>query len=186
MNYTKEDKKDMREALDIVLADLRELFNASNSDSIELTHYLTGLRAGKYNLCINREKICFCNANEPGSFVLDKQRSMVKRPKIKDYDTIYTFLSDYENIRAKVEKEVIEGSKQQELMRQTLAAIKSRYSHESTIEVELEETNNPRTIDVKKENGNTIGEFRFGHDTIRIITKGNIVFVKKDEPTKVR
>lgn len=186
MEYTKEDKQNMQETLDVVLDDLRDLFNASDSDLLETTFYLQGSNSGRYNLCINKKKICFCSASATGHVILDQPFSLVKRPKIKNYDLMYTFLSAYDDIRDKVEYQAVSKTSEKETMRQTLSDLKKRYSRESTIEVELEPTNNPRSIEVKEEDGRTIGEFKFGHDTIRIITEGNIVVVNKQESSKVR
>lgn len=186
MEYTNEDKQNMRETLDVVLDDLRALYDAAETETLEISFYLHGDLYGRYNLCINKKKICFCNDHDKDRNILDQPLSLVKRPKIKNHDLMYAFLSEYELIRTKVEEEATYKTTEIYEMRKKLSEIKKRYSHESIIEVELEETNNPRSVEVKKENGNTIGEFRFGHDTIRIITKGNIVFVNKDEPSKVR
>jgi len=181
INYTKEDKKNMREALDAVLDDLREIYNISGRVELETSFYLNGRGTDRYNLCMTKGKTCFCREVETGHTILDKPNGLIKRPAIKDYDLMYDFLSQYDSIRSKVESEVKKYAHSREEMTRMLLDLKSRYSHESTIEIELEETNNPRSIEVVEENGSTIGEFHFGRDTVRIITKGNIVVVNKPE-----
>ena len=64
--------------------------------------------------------------------------------------------------------------------------IRNKYAKAATIEIEVPETINQHTLTVKQENGEAIGEIRFGRDTIRLITKGTVVVNDSRTKEKVK
>ena len=89
-------------------------------------------------------------------------KKVIKRPKIKNYTAVYYFLKCYDDVRSYVEKSIISANDAKGKGIQEIIDIKNKYAKEATIEVDLPETMNPHSIEVKEENGRTIGEINMG------------------------
>ena len=186
MEFDKNEKKEIRETLGVALKDLRKIYDASSSDEVKVTFRLPCDYGSDYNLCINKSQICFCCQDDRNKYVLEKRNSLIHKPEISDYETIYDLLARYDDIRKMVETRALESSQEKKLALKKLKELRDKYSTESTVELDLAETNNIRTVDIREENGTTISEIRFGRDTIRLITKGTVVVNDSRTKEKVK
>lgn len=182
--FTKEEKKEIRKALNVILDDLEELWSLAELE--ELYTYYTperfSTRSGK--ITINKQGIKIGSYSD--AKFIEKFGLVNARPKIKDYTQIYYFLKNYEEIRKYFETTISRNRDNKGKGIAEIIELRKKYEKEATIELDLPETMNQHTLSVKKEDGKTIGEIKMGYGTIRIITKGNVVVAKTKEEVKVK
>lgn len=184
--FSKEEKKEIDQALSNVLDDLEELWKHSSKTEI-YTYYRFNRNSwdtDSWRFSINEDGITI--KDYPDEYALMQFKKVIKRPKIKNYTAIYYFLKCYDDVRSYVEKSIISANDAKGKGIQEIIDIKNKYAKEATIEVDLPETMNPHSIEVKEENGRTIGEINMGYGAIRIITKGPISITRSEESSKRR
>jgi len=109
------------------------------------------------------------------TFALIKNKRVMMLKKIGDLDII--FIKEYDSIREKIIEKVENAIKEKKEEMDIIEKINKKYKNEAVVEIDLPESKNPQTIDIKRENSQNVGEINFGYATIRLITKGNIVLV---------
>lgn len=186
MTFDKKEKKEIEETLSVVLKDLRKLYESSSTEELSTSFSIPGDYGSAYNLCVKKSIICFCRQDDTSRYVLERKNSIISNPKIKDYESIYGLLEQYEKIRKELENQALESAYDKEMISKKLKELRDKYSHETTVEIDLAETNNQRVIDIREEDGTSIGEIKFGRDTIRLITKGSIVINDNRQQVKVK
>lgn len=184
--FSKEEKKEIEAALNNVLDDLEELWKHSSKTEIYTYYRLkrNGWDSDSWRFQINENGIAI--KDYPEEYVLEHFKKVIKRPKIKNYTAVYYFLKSYDEVRGYVERTIVSTNEAKGKGIQDIIDIKNKYAKEATIEVDLPETMNPHSIEVKEENGKTIGEIKMGYGAIRIITKGPISITRSEESGKKR
>ena len=185
--FTKEEKKEIRETLNVVLDDLEELWKIANIDEVNCYydygdfHFYSGTRSFKITKTGMRIRV-----DSEKNIFLEKFLPFPTKLKIKnkDYGEIFEFLRNYERIRSSIERDIRLNSERKNEGLAALKSLKEKYQKEATIELELPPANNLTTFDVHKEDGKTIGEVRMGAVVLRIITKGSIVLLNESVETK--
>ncbi len=180
LKFTREEKKEIRQALNNVLDDLDALWDVSSLESVYQYFDLKGQSWGcdEWELIIDKNGILI--KDYPKEIVLETFGRRNKRPRVKDYTEIYYFIRQYETLRKKVEDKIKRSNIDKNKGIDEIINIKNRYTKEATIEVEVPETINPHTITLKQEDGKSVGEIRMNAGTIRIITRGSIVIDKQE------
>jgi len=182
LTFTREEKKEIDEALNNVLDDINELWKKSSKEEIYTYYSIKSDEFDDWRFSIDAEGIRI--RNYPDEYVLEQFKKIVRRPKIKNYTVVYYFLKKYDGIRTHLESSIISANKEKGLGIQEIIDIKNKYAKEATIEVDLPQTLNSHSIDIREENGRTIGEIKMGYGAIRIITMGPIT-VNKGENSKL-
>lgn len=184
LKFTKEEKKEIKKALDVILDDLEELWSLAELEEIYTYYNAERFSTRSTKILINKQGIQIGSYSE--TEFLEKFGLINKRPRIKDYTKIYYFLKNYEEIRKYFEETITRNRNNKNKGINEIIELRKKYEKEATIELDLPETMNPHTLKVVKEDGKTIGEIKMGYGTIRIITKGNVVLAKQKEDVKVK
>ena len=66
-------------------------------------------------------------------------------------------------------------------MYEKMELMRNKYQKEAIIELELEDAMNKHQLEITKENGKTIGKINMGYGAIKIITRGEISLIQKED-----
>ena len=184
IKYTKQEKKEIYEALDLVLDDIRRLFDAANIEEVRVKlpmqfyDYCAGLKVTSQYI-----KIVTYYVDTDATLVLEKKvgnRRIKRNPAI---DEVLPIIRNYEEIRKDIELEIehitVLNKTEREKTIQAVANIRKNYTKDATIELDLGPSQNIHEIEVVEEAGQKIGTINFGNRLIKIITDGDIVLVKR-------
>jgi len=118
---------------------------------------------------------------------LTTRNKQKKYYKNLNYKQKSEFIRNYSYIREKVISGIENLKTQAESIKKVhenemkkINEIGQLYHGVSDVEIDLPQTTNQQQIEVTEENRKKIGTINFGHQTIRIITDGDIVVVNKD------
>lgn len=187
--FTKREKQEIRETLNTILSDLEKLWEIAPVDYI-VEYYTKGDDEWGPDRCLQIDKKGIKIDSVYEKIWLEKFLPLPTKPFLKDenYIEVFEFLRKYEKIRRKIEEDIKHNLNSKEKGLESLRELNAKYQKEAMIEVEIPPSNNQTTIDVRQEEGKTIGEIKMGYGIFRIITKGNLVFVnnseKKDQKVK--
>lgn len=183
LRFSPEEKKNIKEALDNILDDLDELWKKSPLE--EIYCFFSPIRNDSaWSFIIDKHGIRISTNFQ--KIILENFKNIYRRPRIKDYTEIYYFLRQYENIRPQIEEKIISSTEKKGKGIDEILAIRDKYAKEATIEVELPEGMNQHSIELRQEDGKSIGEIKMGHGTIKIITKGPISVIRQEEQAKIK
>lgn len=178
LKFTKEEKKELQKTMNILLEDLRELSDCSQTEEIiiDMYRYIPNER---WNLIIDDKKISLRARITGEEKVLHRKQALGKNQRHIAPEISFNFIKNYESIRQAVEYKVKSGIKIKDAGFETLKKMNQKYDKEAAIEIDLPPTNNQYPLEVTEENGQKIGTLNFGERTIKIITNGAIVLVDK-------
>ena len=194
LRFTQEEKENILEALELVLQDIEKLWEKVKSTTPEISVYIFsyettyGLGLDDKKLIINDQGIKLVDdrfIGQPSKETwlrkkedLPKKRTLFqkkeKEPEI-DLNLYYDFVRNYksytrqkliETINKKIE------SKNKGLI--NIDDVSKEYSKTASIEL-MFQTQNQIPIEVTREEGQTIGILRFGNNTIKLVTNGEII-----------
>ena len=194
LRFTQEEKENILEALELVLQDIERLWEKVKSTIPEINVYIFsyettyGLGLDDKKLIINDQGIKLVDdrvIGQPSKETwlrkkedLPKKRKLFqkkeKKPEI-DFNLYYDFVRNYksytrqkliETINKKIE------SKNKGLI--NIDDVSKEYSKTASIEL-MFQTQNQIPIEVTREEGQTIGILRFGNNTIKLVTNGEII-----------
>ena len=190
--YNQEEQNLIKRAFEKVLDDLNLMFEHSEAEEIRVhikyDHELEDVFPSSYFLAINKREISVVYAALSPEKVIPLELTSGRRgKKIRPYtlESAELILQEYEKIRPKVKNAIEKSIKQKQEKLAIFRKLDDKYSKEATIELDLPKTMNPHSIDLKQEDGKTIGEIKMGYGAIRIITNGPII-VNKSEQSKVK
>ncbi len=186
LKFTKQEKKDIRDALNNLIDDINEIWKLSDQEEFYTFYPIQSNTWGSDSWKFQIDKTGIFIKDYPKKIYLEKFKPIKARPKVRDYSEIYYFIRQYEKVRSSLEGSISRSLSNKERGMKELNAIKDKYSKEATIELDLPQTMNPYSFDLKHENGNSIGEIKMNSGTIRIIVKGNIILSNKPEEAKVK
>ena len=186
--FTDEEKEYIDQTLNIVLDDIHEIIKLIPLSNIYIESY-------HFSLKILENCIYISGGRSVGNIVLEeiktKERVMwykenkkaVKRKSFKDYPSkdqncILRFLADYETYRNSLIGELKRTTENKSQLLSKLQIINSKYSNNVYIDFGSIETQNVKPLEVKEENGRTIGTIEFGNKVVKIVTDGDIVLNK--------
>lgn len=186
IKYTKQERKEIYEALDLILDDIGRLWQTATVEKIKvaLPCQYNDFRAG---LIITNQaiKIGTHYVETDNKLYLETligKRKIRKKPPI---DIAVSMIRNYDNIRQEIEFQIVEKTKklndEKEKTRRAIADIRKQYTKDATIELDLGPSQNIHEIEVVEEDGKKIGTINFGNRLIKIITDGDIVLVKRDK-----
>lgn len=183
MTFTKEEKNEIKKSLNVVLDDIRELWNISQPDEVSIS--LEG-DLENWRLKIGREKVKL-----ERFWYDDIDRIYFERPGISkpnrtpsNYEVAMVFVSNYEEIRKKIEQEIKDKTKGKEFFFQKLKEVDMKFNKYADIEIDAPPTNNLQELEVTTtKDGNKVLTINFGERTIRLITNGGFVLVDKSKTT---
>ena len=89
-------------------------------------------------------------------------------------------------MKSAVEDKIKQGKKEKEKSLKEYEDLAEKYSKEVNVEITLPDSINQHQLEIKKENGSTIGKINFGNATIKIITRGSISVERQDEQFPVK
>ena len=186
--YNQEEQTLIKSAFEKVLDDLNLMFEYSEAEEIRVRikydHEFEDFIPSSYYLSISEYEINVVYEGLAPSRVIPLEVSSGRRGKKARPYTIESaelILQEYETIRPRVKEAIAKSIKQKQEKLAIFRKIDDMYKKEATIELDLPETNNPHTIDLRQEDGKTIGEIKMGHGLIRIITNGPIIVNRSEE-----
>lgn len=186
--YNQEEQNLIKSAFEKVLDDLNLMFEHSEAEEIRVhikyDHEFEKVFPSSYYLSINQYEISVVYAGLAPERVIPLEVSSGRRgKKVRPYtiESAELILQEYETIRPRVKEAIEKSIKQKQEKLAIFRKIDDMYKKEATIELDLPETNNPHTIDLRQEDGKTIGEIKMGYGAIRIITNGPIIVNRSEE-----
>lgn len=189
LKYSKEEITLMKKAYDNVLDVLDDLWDLSEYEQISVTTPLNGIDkvsdeypGWDWYLILNAKGIFLESRfrREPIRITLEQKTKFSKKRKY-DLGVIEIFLKDFERAKEKVEIQVKQGKMEKQKSLSGFAALEQKYAKEARVEIELPETMNQHCLEIKQENGATVGKLNFGSSVIKIITKGSITVDRQDD-----
>ena len=185
IEFSKEEKRELKETLNVVLNDLENLWQLA--ETTKFTQYFRTSTNLFYVLVIviNENGIKLGTTANSNNYLrrFKKNRSNCK---IQDFNHVYYFLQNYEKIRSKLEDEIKSTSSEKSKGMQQITELRHKYDKEAVVEINFPQTINQQVIEVKKEDNRTIGEIKMGYGTIKIVTQGEIVLSSPKETPKVK
>ena len=213
MKYTKEEKKKIEKAYEIVISDLNKIWQQCDEEQLEFVvdsvwkisenintkHHMRFV----YGWCLVLTKRNAYIENRTEDIILDRitlANSDIRgqlKPCCKEIELVVGFIEAYPKIRErairKIEKNIIEKETQKEsdIQRkkeqlENIRKVTQTYNKEASIEIDLPKTQNQHQLVVTEEEGRTIGTLDFGGRTIKVITDGDIVLVRKSKKEKIK
>jgi len=173
--FTKEEKEKMKKAMNFVIEDIRDLWKESNYKKLVISTYIRTKGYGWWEFVITDNSMYLFRKTTSETISIEKKLLGGRTIITKDEGLCYTFLNYYSILRRDLESRIKEGVNAKNNGFAGIDDIIKKYQKEATIEIEVPNSKNSHTINIKKENGQSIGEIDFGFSTIRLITKGDIV-----------
>lgn len=194
IKLTKEQQKDLLELYNKALDDLWEIWQTSALKSVYILMCFEDDKTKKWSFRIDDQDIKLtCNTGYAHSISYTLARAKTRFKKtvlIKDeeinQDIMFNFIKNYEDVRDKLIKRLSSSESIKKDTDLLFARLKEQFNKKSTVEIDLGDTNNRQTIEITEEDGKKIGTINFGLQTIKIITKGEITLVNKEEKTKTK
>lgn len=198
MQFTKEEQKQIDETLDTITADLEELWISGGKHDIKIPINMAGIEKETDS---NFYKFGWSfNLTTKGFFLTSKfQKDIIHlaSPSADEkmkvvygmYITSVVFIKEYPNTRKKVVKEIEKiMSKQYEKDRvlDEIKEIKKTYQKQADVEITLPPSQNAFKLEVEEEGNKKIGTIDFGNAIVRIITDGDLLLVKRENPKTKR
>lgn len=213
--YAKEDLDYIKDTLQILLNDVKEIYEASGENIILLP---TTLEKKDYLLALKKDKIALLvlrtgdeewenlwienrvNFKYTGNCLLAETHQLEKtmfskqqQPKmiINDLTDEQTamiaiqFVVEYDHIRESLINYAQTALKDKKETMDKIRHIRSKYSNEVFIDLGQNNSMNMQNIELQEENGKKIGSIDFGNRLVKIITEGDIVLTRVEE-TKER
>lgn len=187
MSYTKEEKKKIKETIKVIVKDLRTLWNLYPYEevSVVLPFQISGY-SGIWHLVMNKKNIKIENGYEEAYTRLEK--GLTKDDYDEDAITArLNLIESYEKVRLEVEEIQRFRAKKYHQSLSKMDELQNKYSDktrkeakklESTVQIDFN-SQNAHEIEVIEEEGNKIGTIKFGRQTIKLITEGDIIVVDK-------
>ncbi len=194
IKLTKEQQKDLLELYNKALDDLWEIWQTSALKSVYFPIEFDDDKTKKWAFRIDDEYIRLnCNNGYAHSisYTLAYTKTRFKKTVlIKDeeinQDIMFNFIKSYEDIRNRLIKRLSSSEAIKKDTDLLFARLKEQFNKTSTVEIDLGDTNNRQSIEITEEDGKKIGTINFGLQTIKIITKGEITLVNKEEKAKTK
>ena len=189
IKYSKEEATVIKNAYDNVLDVLDDLWSLSEYEQISVSLSMNGIDKVKkeyphwdWFLVLNDHGIFLESRfrSEPTRIILE-QKTMINKKRKYDLGVIEIFLKEFEKAKEKVEIQVKQGKIEKQKSLEGFALLEQKYAKEARVEIELPDTMNQHTLEIKQENGQTVGKLNFESSIIKIITRGSITVDKQED-----
>lgn len=185
--FTKEEKTQLRQTLNVVVEDLRALYNTADLKTIktEFSVYENESR-NTYTLVIDKKEMYLKLHYSDWYMNLDKisQSGKQKTCRITDYNLVYLFLQKYEMVRKEVSNTATNSQIDKKMGMKKIQSIYNKYTKEAIVEVEMPETVNKSSIEISSEDGKNIGKVTVGPVSFKIITSENVNLIGRNQRQK--
>ena len=185
--FTKEEKTQLRQTLNVVVEDLRALYNTADLKTIktEFSVYENENR-NTYTLVIDKKEMYLKLHYSDWYMNLDKisQSGKQKICRITDYNLVYLFLQKYEMVRKEVSNTATNSQIDKKMGMKKIQSIYNKYTKEAIVEVEMPETVNKSSIEISSEDGKNIGKVTVGPVSFKIITSENVNLIGRNQRQK--
>lgn len=202
MEFTTEEKRQIRKSLKTIVKDMRELWKIYPHQEVDIEVSLPNVNLSDYGcfwrLLMDKDKIILYSSSSKNYSNLERHRIHHLQDLCYtkgDYLAHFGVVSQYDQIRNRIEEIVKERYNRQQQNIDKLSDIEQRHSKKTkqekeklaaTVQIDLPPTQNLHEIEISEENGKKVGRIDFGAQTIKIITEGDIVLVNKTENSKVK
>jgi len=182
VNFSEEERKEIKKSLNLLITDMRSLWDISEQNYIDINLGRDIINAYDWHLEIDSKKIDIVHYDWDGSSTRENLDYKGKGSKqlFFNYVHAFNFIKNYDNIRKKLEYEVKANLSKKHDGLKKLEEVNKIYDKEASIDIQFPETKNPLPIEVCQEDGKNIGIINFGDRTIKIITNGSICLIDKD------
>jgi len=182
MANNKISEESCKKAVDLIVDDLRDLYDASGCTRNFMIFYgddFLYLEIGPKKIVL---KDRYANFSITG-FLLEKKDDNGNIIRFNSFHKQFMLplLREYEKIREKLVNKIKLDQEQDLKDVDIINKILKKYDKEASIEKDLPPSKNPHPLEVTEKDGKKIGVIDFGDRTIKIITNGDIVLVNKDE-----
>jgi len=179
--FTKEEKKQIKDCLDVVLDDIREIWKLSNGSAMQVFLEMKILEEEYCFLGINNKCIFLDDLSDNSSVILEKIKNK-KVERTNDFEIAFQFLQNYEKIREEIfnymYREAILNFDEKDRFEER------NKPKEAIIEIQIPPYKNQQIIEVQKVNGRNVGTIDFGDKAIKLITDNEIILVNRIEEAK--
>lgn len=194
MEYTDYEKEKIREAFNVVMDDLDEIWQESNKEEIRIPVSIDAIKI-KYPDCpthgwqlVMNKKGFFieCDTIDCLYRLFLQKSTLFKKPirKLKNYSSAIEFVKKYPKIRESVLKELslqkAQKNSESDIRNNELTEIdkiKEIYSHTVCIELSSPSINSQYQFELTNEEGLNIGTIQIGNTTLKVITNNAIKLV---------
>lgn len=188
-NYklTKEEKKKVREAFDLLLIDLGKLWSLSKVKRVSVR--INSIDDYGCQLVLEKNRVYIYSSKLNMSLFTDKTTypvasrhmsgELVASPFV-ELKTMVELIKQYDRIKSDLESEIIKENEKRSDTIESIESFRKDYDKEASIEIDMP-IQNQQQIKVTRDDGKTVGVLNFGDRTIKIVTNGAIVLVNKDE-----
>lgn len=180
----------IKEALNIILDDLEEIWNLGLTDEIIIPVTLEGIAEFDplyppigWNFVMDNKGIYMKNDYSPifkFYFGIKNSDGELERCYSNIDERELMFLREYDEIRKKIMEQIEKIQEEKDKNIELVEYIKRKYNKEAEIQITLPNSINQRELRVSQENGRTIGILDFGATTIKLITDGSIKLVSEE------
>jgi len=176
IKFTSREKEQIKESLDSVLDDIRELWKTSPLEELKIPieNYMDNFEF--YYLYINEFTIFITDVIGDNTYSFEESKAFGGVKRTYNSDVAFKFVQEYPKIRADIEKKLSEIRDEKNNGLRCLEEIKRKYDREGKIGVDLSE-NNIQVEEIDKKN---VGTIDFGNRVIKIITDGDFVLANNE------
>jgi len=203
MEFTKEEKRQIRKSRQAIVRDMRELWKIYPYEKLDIEVSFPDVDLSNYGffwrLLIDSKRIILYSQSTNKYTNIERHRIHHLQDLYYtkgDYLAHFGLINQYDKIREQLKEILTKRKNKQRENIDKLAKVEERHSSrakklkkklEAIVQIYLPLTNNQQTIEITEENGKKIGRIDFGAQTIKFITEGDIVLVNKiEENTKVK
>lgn len=186
--FSKNEIRQIKKSIKIISKDIRELLKKQQYDEIIIPIKLQLPRkyGREWNLIINKRIIAAESDNYTNSIFYPFNAIHYDQD---DYNAFSQIILQYDEIREKINNIVNENVEKKDKNIKKITDISNKYSSstrrkekklEATVQIDMPDSINAQEIILTKEGTKKVGIIDFGAQTIKIITKGNIVLVNSE------
>jgi len=185
MDMDEESIKLLEETMKTLVEDMRTLWALYPYGAIKIKIKLNLDGYGdSWSLIINDKKIEIREENNNNNTRLDKKIITKRKYSDGELEAHTQFIKQYDTIREKIVETIKKKIKEVEYNKEVFHDYRRKYEKEASIELDLPKSMNQHELQIEEKDGKKIGTIDFGGRTIRIITDGDIVLVKKESISK--
>ena len=193
MNFTSKEKQAIRNAIKLLIKDLRNLTDNYPGSIIKVFAFNESI--GKYgdnwHLEITKNHIILKDSNKGSDSIIATGNKRNIYIDEADYQAQYHFIKNYDEIRNKVEEIVTQKEKEIQDNIDAINKTKNKYSKKlkekkkqkkAKVEIDVPQSNNQYELVVTEENGQPIGSLKFNGLTLTLCANEGIKIINKSKP----
>ena len=198
LSFTESEKEIIRNTLKLMIKDIDGLWSHDMCSKIcipvtleNIDKYYEGYPDNGWMLTLTKDNYIVNNNRTDHRFLIVSKKNNEERIEHTDYigAVDVMILKEYPNIRKFIVAAIKDASARKNETLEYIRNLGEQIKAQTTIEIDLPQTNNKQTIEVTQENGQKIGTLKFGEMSLRIITNPGVDIEfknKNDEAPKVK